>query len=408
MTRYLDEVIFAPLPPEVFDFLLKTSMLNRLHSGLCDAVTGLNNGEKMLTWLNQHNLFLSSLDEGGFWFRYHPLLRNALFNRLQHQSDISIRTLHERAGHWFASQKLWAEEMRHALACEKPGTMHTDAGAQSLAEEGDIDTMVHWVNDIPATLNSSHIELQINLAWALAHHFRFNDARQLLDAIQTLMIADTTGLAHSTWIKSLVVRAICEAFSGNISLSIAIVEPLVLHIPCGDKWVDGLICNILSYCHLAVSRPQQAIDVQRYVSGSTQTNRNLFGEVYRAFVVAQGHLRQGNLVESERQASQALQLAQQYTGVNSSSGATLAPVLAEITWEKGDVDRMDGLLTLRLQMIDDFRPPDGLSACYILLARQAQLKGETVKWHLKQLYRKLQVNGRIQAVNQARIWHLLN
>jgi LuxR family maltose regulon positive regulatory protein len=31
ISRYLDEVIFAPLPPEVFDFLLHTSMLNRLH-----------------------------------------------------------------------------------------------------------------------------------------------------------------------------------------------------------------------------------------------------------------------------------------------------------------------------------------------------------------------------------------
>jgi len=29
-----------------------------------------------------------------------------------------------------------------------------------------------------------------------------------------------------------------------------------------------------------------------------------------------------------------------------------------------------------------------------------------VKWHLKQLYDKLQVNGRIQAVNQAREWQL--
>jgi LuxR family maltose regulon positive regulatory protein len=31
-----------------------------------------------------------------------------------------------------------------------------------------------------------------------------------------------------------------------------------------------------------------------------------------------------------------------------------------------------------------------------------------VKWHLKQLYEKLQVNGRIQAVNQAREWQLFD
>jgi len=36
------------------------------------------------------------------------------------------------------------------------------------------------------------------------------------------------------------------------------------------------------------------------------------------------------------------------------------------------------------------------------IARTLGISAETVKWHLKQLYEKLEVNGRIQAVNQAR------
>jgi hypothetical protein len=64
-------------------------------------------------------------------------------------------------------------------------------------------------------------------------------------------------------------------------------------VPCGDIWVDGLVCNILSYCHLADSRPQQALEVQQRVSGVSVANRNLFVTVYRAFVMAQSYLRQG-------------------------------------------------------------------------------------------------------------------
>lgn len=372
--RYVEEVVLAPLPPDIVDFLTKTSMLNRLHSGLCDAVTGQKNGEQVLAWLVEHNVLVTSLDAGGFWFRYHPLLRDALLNRLQHSPDIDIRTLHERAGHWLVAQQQWAEAIRHALASEKIGTQHADAGAQSLAEEGDIGTMVRSIGYLPANLNPSQIELQLNLAWALAHHFRFNDARQLLNAIEEMMVGRSVAVPRSSWIKLRVVRAICEAFAGNISLSLCLVEPLLQTIPCGDIWVDGLIGNILSYCHLATSRPQQALDIQHSLSGY---HRNLFVEVYRAFVVAQGYLRQGNLVESEREALQALHHAQQCTGANSSSSATLAPVLAEIAWEQGHVERVDELLRLRLPMIDDFCPPDGLSACYILLAKQAQLNGET-------------------------------
>ena len=376
ISRYLEEVIFAPLPASVLHFLMLTSLLNRLHPALCDAVTGLNNGKEMLAWIEQHNLFLSALDEAGFWFRYHPLMRDALSHRLQQDATIDIRQLHERAGNWFAAQQLWAEAIRHALAAGKSLARHAEAGAQSLAEEGDIDTMVRWIHHLPATPDPSRIELQLNLAWALAHHCRFSDARQLLDAIEAMVTTRAEHLPRSTWVKQRVVRAICEAFADNISGSLPLVEPLLNEVPCGDIWVDGLVCNILSYCHLALAHPQRALEVQQHVSGNQATNRNLFVEVYRVFVLALGQLRQGDLQEAERQAIQALHHAEHHTGQNSSSGATLAPLLAEIAWERGDSERVNSLLNLRLGMIDDFCPSDGLSLCYVVLARQAQLNAQ--------------------------------
>ncbi|VVT51338.1 hypothetical protein UYSO10_3615 [Kosakonia radicincitans] len=186
VSRYLDEVVFAPLPADVFDFLLRTSLLNRLHPALCDAVTGLHNGEEMLAWIAGRNLFLSTLDDEGFWFRYHPLMRDALLTRLQRHGQEAVSLLHERASTWFAAQQLWAEAIRHTLAAGKPMTSHAVAGAQSLAEEGDIDTMVRWMRYLPADVTPARIELQINLAWALAHYFRFDDARQLLDELDAL------------------------------------------------------------------------------------------------------------------------------------------------------------------------------------------------------------------------------
>jgi LuxR family maltose regulon positive regulatory protein len=183
--RYLEEVIFAPLPAGVLDFLLRTSILNRLHPSLCDAVTGKRNGA-MLAWIARHNLFLSALDTDGFWFRYHPLMREALLYRLQHSAQVDIRVLHEQASNWFAGQQLWAEAIRHALEGGKtaPGMRKP---ARSLWRKRAISR--RWCAGSAIcqpiwTLPASSCKL--NLAWALAHRFRFHDARQLLDAIESL------------------------------------------------------------------------------------------------------------------------------------------------------------------------------------------------------------------------------
>jgi LuxR family maltose regulon positive regulatory protein len=136
ISRYLDEVIFAPLPPEVFDFLLHTSMLNRLHPDLCDAVCGRNNGRRDA---GVDSAAQSVSFRAG---RQRPLVslspadaRRAAASPA-HGGDIDIRQLHDRASGWFASQQLWAEAIRHALAAGKSAAKDAEAGAQSLAEEG--------------------------------------------------------------------------------------------------------------------------------------------------------------------------------------------------------------------------------------------------------------------------------
>ncbi|CAI0982642.1 Serine/threonine-protein kinase pknK [Serratia rubidaea] len=377
IARYLQEVVLDPLPAEVLDFLLQTAFLNRLNAELCNAVTGRDDSEAMLEWIERHNLFLSALDEQGYWFRYHPLLQETLSAALRHRADINLKQLHERASHWFVERLLWAEAVRHALAAGKPvhNPGQDGASAQSLAEEGDIDTLVSWMRHLPASVDPSRIDLQTNLAWALAHHFRFDESRQLLDSLDQMVASHRDGMARSARIKLRVVRAICEAFAENIPESLAIVEPLLAEVPCGDTWVDGLICNILSYCHVIDQRYTEALAVQRHMPSPDTPLDNLFVSVYRAFIIAQCHLHQGDLENAERYAGNALRQAERYTGPHSTSGATLAPLLAEIAYERRSLESLDRLLADRLELIDRFSPPDALSRCYTYLARQAMHGG---------------------------------
>ncbi|EIW0202136.1 TPA: APH(3'') family aminoglycoside O-phosphotransferase [Klebsiella pneumoniae] len=312
IARYLKEVVLDPLPEEVLDFLVKTSFLSRLNAELCNAVTGRDDSKAMLAWIERHNLFLSALDEQGYWFRYHPLLQENLRTMLQQNNDIDRKQLHELASHWFVEQKLWSEAVRHALSAGKPvhSPVQDGASAQSLAEEGDIDTLISWMHHLPPSTDPSRIDLQINLAWALAHYFHFDESRQLLDNLDQMVLHHREDLTRSTWCKLRVVRAICEAFAENIPESLAIVQPLLAEVPCGDTWVDGLICNILSYCHVVNQRYHDALEVQQHMPSPESPLDNLFVSVYRAFIIAQCHLCQGDLGKAGWYAEKTLRQAE--------------------------------------------------------------------------------------------------
>jgi LuxR family maltose regulon positive regulatory protein len=67
---YLAEEVLDRQPQPVRDFLLATSILERLSGELCDAVTGGSDGQRMLEQVERANLFLLPLDEVRGWWRF--------------------------------------------------------------------------------------------------------------------------------------------------------------------------------------------------------------------------------------------------------------------------------------------------------------------------------------------------
>jgi LuxR family maltose regulon positive regulatory protein len=79
---YLVEEVLRLQPELVRNFLLQTSILDRLTGTLCDAVTGHDGGKAMLDTLDRGNLFLVPLDDQRRWYRYHHLFADVLRARL--------------------------------------------------------------------------------------------------------------------------------------------------------------------------------------------------------------------------------------------------------------------------------------------------------------------------------------
>jgi LuxR family maltose regulon positive regulatory protein len=115
---YLVEEVLQRQPEPVRNFLLETSILDRLSGPLCNAVTGQGESKARLEALERGNLFVIPLDDKRHWYRYHHLFADVLRAHLMEEQPDRVRTLHRRAREWYEQNGLTAEAIRHALAAE--------------------------------------------------------------------------------------------------------------------------------------------------------------------------------------------------------------------------------------------------------------------------------------------------
>ncbi|MBN2050368.1 MAG: hypothetical protein JW760_08005 [Spirochaetales bacterium] len=149
---YLMDEVLAGQPKEIHDFLLKTSILKRFNTDLCDRVTGLAGSRDILETLDRENLFLVSLDDKRAWYRYHHLFAELLRHRLrQKSSPEEISALHHLAGKRLEEAGDIEGAMDHYLT----GALHGEA-LRVLTEQhdemiarGGLVTMMAWAAAIP-------------------------------------------------------------------------------------------------------------------------------------------------------------------------------------------------------------------------------------------------------------------
>jgi LuxR family maltose regulon positive regulatory protein len=118
---YLAGEVLARQSPDIQDFALRTSVLERFCAPLCEALTEVSarRSQEIIEWIAGANLFLVPLDEEGRWYRYHHLFRDLLQHELgQQYSAADISGLHARAGAWYAHNGLIDEALHHFLATD--------------------------------------------------------------------------------------------------------------------------------------------------------------------------------------------------------------------------------------------------------------------------------------------------
>ncbi|MBV9048588.1 MAG: hypothetical protein JOY58_09990, partial [Solirubrobacterales bacterium] len=113
---YLLAEVLERQPAEVRDLLLRTSVLERVSGPLADFLIGSVGSERVLQELEEANAFVTALDVGRSWFRYHHLFADLLQLELRRVSPTVVGSLHAAAARWYEQHGCIVEAIRHAQA----------------------------------------------------------------------------------------------------------------------------------------------------------------------------------------------------------------------------------------------------------------------------------------------------
>jgi LuxR family maltose regulon positive regulatory protein len=194
---FVAEVLSAQ-PPHIQDFLLRTSVLDRLTGALCDAVLDerrktedegqvridggdfvLRPSSLVIDELARTNLFLEPLDGAGQWYRYHALFADAMRHEARRRlGDAVLRNVASTASAWYERRDMLAQAIEAALQAQElaraaaliervvanPQLSYT---TQLFSEATEWHTLRRWLEQLPDLELRQRPLLCLNYAMAL-------------------------------------------------------------------------------------------------------------------------------------------------------------------------------------------------------------------------------------------------
>jgi len=367
LALYLGEEVFARQPPALREFLLRTSVLQHLEPGLCQALHPRLDGAQVQARLAQARAFATPLEGPAPAWRYHRLFADYLRARQAHELPDETLRLHLLAAGWYEAEGRMAPAIDHAIAGEDwPLALGLlDRAVDDFLEQGRFRLLARWFGLLPPAALATRPLLQAAHLWALCLTQGAPVAQQWLDRYQLAQCAQPRVQAHLRALRPMLLamqdqyaRA-CEA--GELALSQRAV---------GSRFIDGVLCNVLAHVSFVMGRQRTATSLL-----AAARPFGAFERLYRESTLGLMELREGRL----RQAMARFRLALDSGGSRPGYGpgnAWVGVLYAYTQYETGHLDEADRLLHLYLPPARDIGLPDHMIGSYVMRARIAQSRGD--------------------------------
>lgn len=402
---YLFQEVLTQQPEEIHQFLLMTSILDRLCGPLCDHILETKNSQQVLEQLERENLFLIPLDDERGWYRYHQLFKDLLSHRLSLAYTDRVPLLFRKASDWHAEsgERFLAidyafEGGENALALEL-----ILSEAETTLIRGEVNTFHKWVSQLPAELQKANPEIKFFHIWSKV--LMGGDFDDMLSRIEKGGVVDVKPGRVDT------LMAFIYVSKGEFALAGEHAHHAMNSLDEADTYFRGIAAWLEGIFLALQYNVQGSIERLEGLSTTIDLDHNPMLNVLISSQVARAQSRLGNFQKAEEIYQQALEKAKDRQG-------NLIPIAGEALMGLGDLYREQNRLNEAtdtildgIELTQQWRKAAAIEG-YIFLARVKQLeqnwpsanKAMETALRLAVEYDALDIDDRMVEMWQARMW----
>lgn len=382
---YFVQDVLAGQSDELQDFLLKSSILDRLSAPLCDAVTGRSDSRALLDHCVQAGLFLFPLDEQRNWYRFHPLFRSFLMRAFDERFPGGHTELHVRASNWFHDAELYVDAFDQALQARDPmgAAAILDSRLDTMFGNGEARVIERLVARLPRNVQALYPRILLAACWPMSVHWRFAEVRDVL-ATCRVRLAEMQRLNLATPAELEATQSLLQhremmlaQFSDDMAGVEAIGGKLIDNYPGATPFVSG---SMYSACFHSKREHYKFSQLDRYDAAATaHLQRCESPQVFISHdaIVGTARFQMGETDAAIARLRGGMGICSRLYGRGASLGAICALPLAEALYERDEREAARALLEEYLPVSTELGLVDQLISGWLTQSRLLRSEGDT-------------------------------
>jgi LuxR family transcriptional regulator, maltose regulon positive regulatory protein len=297
---YLVDEVFARQSPEVQNFLLTSSVLERFCASSCNALydTAID-AQAMLETLERANLFIIPLDNHREWYRYHHLFADLLRYRAG-RDEQRVQGLHRRAARWFEEHELADEALHHFLAAKETtqaAELIEGFGTATLWEHGEVARLQTWLHKLPENVVRSRPRLAVLQAWIFHLSGNISAIPPLVEQAETILkdSQPEPKVLQDLLAELFTLRAYVARMRGELDESLGLHKQALEHVAEDALHARGRVVGGLGEVYFLLGELAASSEAFREAVNLLKKNGDRMPASFCAWRLAEVHLLQRRL-----------------------------------------------------------------------------------------------------------------